>query len=135
MPDRTSHTALLIDFGGVLTSDIWSSFGDFCAERGLDPEAAKRLFREDPAALAELRGLETGEVDQESFERRFGELLGTDPEGLIEGLFAGLRPAEPMLAAVPGGARGRRRHRPDLELLGDGPLRPRADRGSSSTRS
>jgi epoxide hydrolase-like predicted phosphatase len=100
MPDRTSRPALLIDFGGVLTSDIWSSFSDFCAERGLDPEAAKRLFREDPSALAELRGLETGEADPERFERRFAELLGTGPEGLIEGLFAGLRPAEPMLAAM-----------------------------------
>jgi epoxide hydrolase-like predicted phosphatase len=100
MPEPSPRRALLIDFGGVLTSDIWSSFSDFCRARGLDPEAAKRLFRENPDALAELRALETGSAEPAAFERRFGELLGTDPEGLIEGLFAGLRPSDPMIAAV-----------------------------------
>jgi epoxide hydrolase-like predicted phosphatase len=98
-PDSTQK-ALLVDFGGVLTTDIWSSFAAFCEQRGLDAEAAKQLFREDPDALAALRGLETGEVEAPEFERRFAELLGTEPEGLIEGLFAGLQPAEPMVEAV-----------------------------------
>jgi epoxide hydrolase-like predicted phosphatase len=100
MPGQPTDTALLIDFGGVLTSDIWTSFGDFCAERGLDPAAAKQLFRENPDALAELRALETGEADLAEFERRFAELLGTEPEGLVDGLFAGLRPEEQMIEAV-----------------------------------
>jgi putative hydrolase of the HAD superfamily len=100
MPEDETQKALLVDFGGVLTTDIWSSFADFCAQRGLDPEAAKRLFREDPDALAALRGLETGAVEPAEFERRFAELLNTDPDGLIEGLFAGLQPVEPMLAAL-----------------------------------
>jgi epoxide hydrolase-like predicted phosphatase len=100
MPDASSQKALLVDFGGVLTTDIWSSFAAFCELRGLDADAAKQLFREDPDALAALRGLETGEVEVPEFERRFAELLGTEPEGLIEGLFAGLQPVEPMLEAV-----------------------------------
>src|SRR5437764_2625896 len=100
MPEASEHSALLIDFGGVLTSDIWSSFAAFCEQRGLDPEAAKQLFREDPGALAELRRLETGEADLGQFERRFAELLGTEPDGLVEGLFAGLVPDEPMVEAV-----------------------------------
>jgi putative hydrolase of the HAD superfamily len=98
-PQRTKK-ALLVDFGGVLTTDIWTSFAAFCERRGLDAEAAKRLFRDNPDALASLRGLETGELEAAAFERRFAELLGTEPEGLIEGLFAELRPAEPMVAAV-----------------------------------
>jgi putative hydrolase of the HAD superfamily len=100
MPEASTETALLVDFGGVLTSDIWSSFADFCEQRGLDRDAAKNLFREHPEALAELRRLETGEADPDEFERRFADLLGTEPDGLIEGLFAGLGPAEPMIAAV-----------------------------------
>jgi putative hydrolase of the HAD superfamily len=100
MPGTPTDTALLIDFGGVLTSDIWTSFGKFCAERGLDPAAAKQLFRERPDALAELRALETGEADPADFERSFAEMLGTEPDGLIDGLFAGLRPEEEMLEAV-----------------------------------
>jgi putative hydrolase of the HAD superfamily len=100
MPETSDNRALLIDFGGVLTTDIWSSFGEFCESRGLDPQAARQLFRDNPDALAELRALETGDAEPAAFERRFGELLGTEPEGLIEGLFAGLRPSEPMLGAV-----------------------------------
>jgi putative hydrolase of the HAD superfamily len=100
MPEPPENRALLVDFGGVLTTDIWSSFSDFCESRGLDAQAAKELFRKNPEALAELRALETGDADPAEFERRFGELLGTDPEGLIEGLFAGLRPSEPMVEAV-----------------------------------
>jgi putative hydrolase of the HAD superfamily len=100
MPPDSTQKALLVDFGGVLTTDIWSSFAAFCEQRGLDAEAAKRLFRENPDALAALRGLETGEVEVEDFEQRFAALLGTEPEGLIEGLFAGLQPVEPMLAAL-----------------------------------
>ncbi len=100
MAGESTPQALLVDFGGVLTSDIWTSFSDFCAARDLDPDAAKALFRGDPAALAELRALETGGVEVAEFERRFARLLGTDPEGLVEGLFAGLRPQEQMLGAV-----------------------------------
>ncbi|MEK6251398.1 MAG: HAD family phosphatase [Actinomycetota bacterium] len=98
-PDSTQK-ALLVDFGGVLTTDIWSSFAAFCEQRGLDAGAAKQLFRENPDALAMLRGLETGEVEPADFERRFAALLGTEPDGLVAGLFAGLRPDQPMLEAV-----------------------------------
>jgi putative hydrolase of the HAD superfamily len=100
MSRDSNQKALLVDFGGVLTTDIWSSFAAFCEQRGLDAGAAKQLFREDPDALATLRGLETGEVEPADFERRFAALLGTEPEGLVEGLFAGLQPDQPMLDAV-----------------------------------
>jgi putative hydrolase of the HAD superfamily len=102
MTDAPTPKTLLVDFGGVLTTDIWSSFAAFCDQRGLDPGAAKDLFRENPEALATLRGLETGEVEPSEFERRFAELLDTEPEGLIEGLFAGLQPLDPMVEAVRG---------------------------------
>jgi epoxide hydrolase-like predicted phosphatase len=97
MTEDMTQKALIVDYGGVLTTDIWSSFAAFCEQRGLDAEAAKRLFREKPEALELLRGLETGKVSQDEFESRFAELLGTQPEGLIEGLFAGLEPVEPMI--------------------------------------
>lgn len=100
MSDSAGRGALLVDYGGVLTTDIWSSFEEFCSSRGLRGDAAKQLFREHPEAVTELRGLERGDSDPADFERRFAGLLGTDPEGLIDGLFEGLRPAEPMLEAV-----------------------------------
>jgi hypothetical protein len=42
---------LLVDFGGVLTTNVFDSFRAFCVDEGLDPETIKRLFREDPRAL------------------------------------------------------------------------------------
>jgi epoxide hydrolase-like predicted phosphatase len=48
-----------------------------------------------------LRGLETGELDEAGFEPPFAALLGIqDHEGLIDRLFGGLRPDEPMIGAV-----------------------------------
>ena len=95
------HMALVVDFGGVLTSDIWVAFGSFCEREGLVPEAVRELFRGDRDVLGLLRGLETGELADPDFERRFGELLGlADHAGLIGRMFADLRPDEALLGAV-----------------------------------
>ncbi|MGZ5376351.1 MAG: HAD family hydrolase [Solirubrobacterales bacterium] len=93
--------ALIFDFGGVLTNPVWESFEAFCAEEGIEPDTIKRLFREDPGALADLRELETGALEETEFERGFAERLGLDrSEGLIERLFVGMRPLDEMLDAV-----------------------------------
>ena len=92
---------LLVDFGGVLTTNVFDSFKAFCVKEGLDPGTVKRLFREDAAALAELRRLERGEVSEEEFSVTFGRMLGvSDTEGLVDRLFAGMGPDEPMIEAV-----------------------------------
>jgi epoxide hydrolase-like predicted phosphatase len=93
-------TGLLVDFGGVLTTNIWASFDAFCANEGLERGTVLELFRGDGEALALLRSLERGAVSDEEFEADFGELLGVAPEGLIERLFAGLGPEERMIGAV-----------------------------------
>ena len=92
---------LLVDFGGVLTTNVFDSFKEFCVREGLDPETVKRLFREDPEALGELRKLERGELTEEEFSERFGPMLGvSDTEGLVDRLFAGMGPDEAMVEAV-----------------------------------
>jgi putative hydrolase of the HAD superfamily len=92
---------LLVDFGGVLTTNVFASFRDFCVAEGLDPDAIRRLFRREPVALELVRGLETGAIDEDEFGRRFAELLELDdPTGLVERMFGGVRPDEEMLAAV-----------------------------------
>jgi len=91
----------LFDFGGVLTTNVFDSFREFCEREGLDPLTVKRLFREDERALAELRRLERGELTEEEFAERFGPLLGIeDSEGLVDRLFAGMKADEAMLDAV-----------------------------------
>jgi epoxide hydrolase-like predicted phosphatase len=93
--------ALLVDFGGVLTTSIWPAFAAFCERKGLERDAIRDLFRANPEAIALLRGLETGELDPAAFEPRFADLLGlAASDGLIEGMFADLRPDETMIAAV-----------------------------------
>jgi len=95
------HMALLVDFGGVLTTNIWHSFTAFCEAEDLDADRVRSLFREDPEALALLRRLETGEIDETEFEPSFGALLGVEEtDGLTARLFAGLRPDEAMIAGV-----------------------------------
>lgn len=95
------YEAVLFDFGGVLTTPVWDSFADFCRAEGLDPDAVRTLFREDPEALAELRKLEVGEISEGEFERSFGRRLGLrDSERLIDSLFAGMKPLDEMIRGV-----------------------------------
>jgi putative hydrolase of the HAD superfamily len=96
-----AYDAVLFDFGGVLTTPVWDSFSAFCRSEGLDPDTIKNLFRSDPEALAELRALETGSLTEAEFERTFGARLGlSDPDGLIDSMFEGMKPLEPMVGAV-----------------------------------
>jgi putative hydrolase of the HAD superfamily len=92
---------LLLDFGGVLTTSIWEAFDEFCRSEGLEEGTVRRLFRDDPEALADLRRLEKGEVTEDEFAASFGPRLGiADTENLIERMFAGLGPDEAMIETV-----------------------------------
>jgi putative hydrolase of the HAD superfamily len=102
-PGAQHVRGLLVDFGGVLTTNVFDSFRAFCEREGLDPEAVRRLFREDPNALEELRRLERGELGEQEFGERFGALLGIEETGgLVDRLFAGMQPDEAMIGAVRG---------------------------------
>ncbi len=92
---------LLVDFGGVLTTNVFESFRAFCEREDLDPDKVRRLFREDPQALGELRRLERGELTEDEFAERFAPLLGIeDTDGLVDRLFAGMEADQAMLDAV-----------------------------------
>jgi epoxide hydrolase-like predicted phosphatase len=93
--------ALIVDFGGVLTSSVWPAFASFCESEGLASDTVRELFRGDSEALALLRGLETGELGDAEFEHRFAALLGiADHERLIGRMLGGLEPDAAMLGAV-----------------------------------
>ena len=92
---------LLLDFGGVLTTNVFDSFRDFCVAEGLEPDAVKRLFREQPRARELVRGLETADLSEDEFGERFGELLEIDDRaGLVNRMFGTLREDERMVGAV-----------------------------------
>jgi putative hydrolase of the HAD superfamily len=95
------YDGLLVDFGGVLTSDVFASFADFCRNEGLESDAVRERFMSDAGARDLLAELECGRISEAQFEPRFGELLGVERhEGLIDRLFGGMRPDEGMLAGV-----------------------------------
>ena len=91
---------LLIDFGGVLTTNVFDSFKAFCRAEGLPEDSVKNMFRERGEGLALLRQLERGELTADEFSQRFAPLLGVSADNLVERLFGGIGPDEPMLEAV-----------------------------------
>jgi putative hydrolase of the HAD superfamily len=91
---------LLVDFGGVLTTNVFDSFKAFSRAEGLPDNAVKEIFRARGEGLALLRRLERGELGAEEFSRAFAPLLGVEPDGLVERLFGGVAPDEAMIDAV-----------------------------------
>jgi putative hydrolase of the HAD superfamily len=114
--DGVRYRALLVDYGGVLTTSVTTSFAAFCLETGVSPERLRGLmgaaYAADPGGApvdldaALIPSLETGAITPEEFDRRlaaiFSEGMATplDPEGLSARMLAGIRPDERMTDAV-----------------------------------
>ena len=92
---------LLIDWGGVLTTNVFESFEAFCVAEGLQPERVREAFAGEPRAGELLAEFECGRLANADFERQFGAVLGVQqPEGLIERLFGRMRGDDVMQDAV-----------------------------------
>jgi putative hydrolase of the HAD superfamily len=92
---------LILDYGGVLTTNVFASWKAFCVAEGLPPSTVKELFREEPRASQLVRAMETGTIDEDEFGQRFGELLGIeDRSHLLDRIFGATGPDEAMIAAV-----------------------------------
>ncbi len=95
----TPH-GLLLDYGGVLTRPVGESFAEFERAHGIEPgrsfEVLLEASRDPDGGL--IGAIERGELTVREFdEELFARLrdAGYDPPAgpLLEGLFAGLRPA------------------------------------------
>jgi epoxide hydrolase-like predicted phosphatase len=95
-----AFTGLLVDWGGVMTTDVFASFRAFCEEESLSPDSVGERFRTDRASRDLLIGLETGTLPEADFEQRFAALLGVSPDRLIDRMFAGGGPDPAMQRAV-----------------------------------
>lgn len=91
---------LLVDWGGVMTTDVFATFRAFCEVERLDPDAVAHAFRHDDASRALLIGLEDGTLPEAEFEPRFAQLLGVAPQDLIGRMFAGSQLEPAMIEAV-----------------------------------
>lgn len=96
----SEYRGLLVDYGGVLTTSLFESFGAFCRTEGLEPDVIARRFAGDREARELLIELECGRMAEEEFERRLAALLEVDADGLIDRMFAGSGPDPDMRAAV-----------------------------------
>jgi len=99
--------ALLVDYGGVVTTSVLASFGAFCEAESIDVEVFKQVMlgaaRTPDSPFARV---ERGEIEQDEFDRRVARMLtdacGREVEaaGLKQRLFARVVPDEAMATAI-----------------------------------
>ncbi len=94
------YSGLLLDFGGVITTDFFKSIDDYCQRLGLPRGRFRELVTADPAGRELYHQIERGEISQATFERELAALLGVEPTGLIAGLLAGLEPDRQVIQAA-----------------------------------
>lgn len=99
------RTAVLVDFGGVITSSVLQAFTAFGASLGGDPRLPLDLLARDQRSRTLLADHECGRLDAGGFERGFAERLrvhGADvpAEGLTARIQAGMSIDQDMLALL-----------------------------------
>jgi epoxide hydrolase-like predicted phosphatase len=102
------YEALVVDFGGVLTTPLQDSFVLFAEALGIELQdlvrVALRAYTGDTDPL--VVAFETGALSDEEFSRQFAQRLSeetgvqVDAERLVERMFGGMRLEEGMLDAV-----------------------------------
>jgi epoxide hydrolase-like predicted phosphatase len=95
------RSGLLIDWGGVMTSNLFDGFKLFCEREGLEPTALATAFRSDEVARRALIDFECGRIEQTAFEPIVAGALGVaEHEGLVERMFGEMRNDHAMQNAV-----------------------------------
>ena len=92
----TARTAVLIDFGGVITTGVLQAFEQFGELLGAPPGLVLDLLNHATAARRLLVEHECGRVDADAFDRGFADRLSehgvvVEPERLSAQMQAGLR--------------------------------------------
>jgi epoxide hydrolase-like predicted phosphatase len=109
----SDYAALIVDYGGVLTSPLQDAMASWCDSDEVDVKQFRRVMREwlgepygDEAASNPVHALERGEMEVPHFEQELAKRLRThdgrpvEPEGLLARMFAGFRREQPMVEAV-----------------------------------
>jgi epoxide hydrolase-like predicted phosphatase len=105
--------ALIVDFGGVLTTPLQDSMIAFSESIGIEVQDLARVALRAYAGSEDtlVTSFETGRISEREFSLEFVQRLAqetgveVDPERLVQRIFGGLRLEEGMLDAV-GRARG-----------------------------
>jgi putative hydrolase of the HAD superfamily len=100
--------ALIVDFGGVLTTPLQDAMVQFADELGIELQDLVRVALKAYAGHDDdlVHSFETGHISEGEFAGEFAERLqeetGTrvDPDGLVRRIFAGMSAEEEMFEAV-----------------------------------
>jgi putative hydrolase of the HAD superfamily len=95
-----SYRGLILDFGGVVTTDFYGALSAFCVRRGLAPDAFVHVLRDTNEGRRALAAVESGQITQRAYEKTIADLLGVDSEGLLGHALADLRPRPEVLDLV-----------------------------------
>jgi epoxide hydrolase-like predicted phosphatase len=99
-PWMADRAGLIVDYGGVLTTDVFASFRAFCEAEGIAPDTVRDHFRAHPEARGLLEALEVGAISEAEYEPQLAAVLGVGATGLIDRLFGGMEPDAVMLEGV-----------------------------------
>jgi epoxide hydrolase-like predicted phosphatase len=99
-----SHRGLILDFGGVVTSDLRAQLSAFCVREGLAPDAFARALGDSGEGQAAFEAVEAGKIPQRDYEVTIARLLGVYDRGLLRRALGGLRP-RPEVASLIADAR------------------------------
>jgi putative hydrolase of the HAD superfamily len=86
-----AYQGLILDFGGVITTDFSACLSAFCVREGLAPDAVTRALSV-PAGRDTFMAAEAGRVPQRELELMLVRQLGVSGEGLIARMLSDLRP-------------------------------------------
>lgn len=99
--------ALLVDYGGVLTSPVVESFANFCTREQIDVDVFRDVIMGAARTIdSPFARVETGAITQEEFDAAVAALLSAacgraiDPQGLKQRLFADISSDAAMIAAI-----------------------------------
>jgi putative hydrolase of the HAD superfamily len=87
-----SYRGLILDFGGVVTTDFYCGLSAFCVREGLAAGAFVQALRDCAEGRAALKAVERGALPQREFEQVLGRLLGLDDNRLLARALADMRP-------------------------------------------
>jgi epoxide hydrolase-like predicted phosphatase len=78
-----SYQGLILDFGGVVTTDLFAELSAFCVREGLEPGAFTSALNDDQEGRHAFEDVEAGKISQREFEVTIG---------LLTRALGGLRP-------------------------------------------
>jgi epoxide hydrolase-like predicted phosphatase len=95
-----SYDGLILDFGGVVTTDPLDGLSAFCVNEGLAPDAFIHVLQDTDEGRTAVEAIEAGRIPQREFEVTIGRLLGVEDRGLLARALGRVGPRRPVLDLV-----------------------------------